>query len=163
MNPYRMRLGRLFLLGLISLAASFLVHIENLLKIAQRMDAIKMARIHAASVNKPLLNYGCEGTSFGDVNVDIEERPVPNFRLIEPSPAPMPFSPKSFGAAVCSHVIEHVPDPRALIMDLERVSDRVFLILPSPLFLWTWLWPDHRWVFIRGRAIQLKKKTIIIK
>ncbi len=75
----------------------------------------------------------------------------------------MPFPPKSFGAAVCSHVIEHVPDPRALIMDLERVSDRVFLILPSPLFLWTWLWPDHRWVFIRGRAIQLKKKTIIIK
>jgi len=123
-----MRLSHLFLLGLISLAASFSVHICNLLKTAQGMYAVKRAMIHTSLVNKPLLNYGCGGTNFGDVNIDMEERPVPNFRLTEPSPAPMPFPPESFRAADCCHVAKHVPDPRALIMDLERVADCVFIV-----------------------------------
>lgn len=152
-----MRLSRPFLFGLIFLAASFVVHIENLLKTSQGMNAVKRVRIHASLVNKPLLNYDCGGTNFGDVNVDMEERSVPNIRLIEPSPAFMPFPPESFGAADCCHVVEHVHDPRALIMDLELVADCVFIVLPSPLFPWTWLRPDHRWVFTRGRAVQLKK------
>lgn len=97
------------------------------------------------------------GERFGDVNADMEERPVPNFRLTEPSPAFMPFQPESFGAADCCHVAEHVPDLRALIMDPEQVADCVFIVLPSPLFPWTWLRPDHRCVFTRGKAVQLKK------
>jgi len=157
MYPYRMKLSRLLLLGVASLAASFLVHIENLLKVAQRMHAVKQARVYAASVGKPVLNYGCEDTCFGNVNVDIVERTVPNFQLIEPSPAPTPFPSKHFGAAVCCHVIEHVPDPHSLIKELERISDRVFMVVPNPLFLWTWVWPDHRWVFIRGQAFPISR------
>ncbi|MCW4036296.1 MAG: hypothetical protein NWE75_03805 [Candidatus Bathyarchaeota archaeon] len=100
-----MRLSRPFLFGLIFLAASFVVHIENLLKTSQGMNAVKRVRIHASLVNKPLLNYDCGGTNFGDVNVDMEERSVPNIRLIEPSPAFMPFPPESFGAVNCCHVV----------------------------------------------------------
>jgi hypothetical protein len=155
MSPYRMKLTRLVFLGLASLAASFWVHIENLMKVAQRRHALKRAREHAASVGRPVLNYGCEATDFGDVNVDIVDQPVSNFTLIEPSPAPMPFPSGAFGAVVCCHVIEHVPDPWALRAELERVADRVFMVAPSPIFLWTWLWPEHRWVFIRGKAYEL--------
>ena len=156
MNPYRMSVRRLLFLGFASLAASFWVHIENLMKVAQRMHAAKMARTYTAKVGKPLLNYGCEDTSFGDLNVDIEEQDIPNFMLIEPSPAPLPFPSKSFGAVVCCHVMEHVPDPWKLDEDLRRVADRVFYVNPPPIFLWTWLWPDHKWVFIRGKARKLK-------
>ena len=155
MNPYRMKLSRLIILGLASLAASFWVHIENLYKIAQRRHALKRARVYSASVGRPVLNYGCEETDYGDVNADIVERSVGNFVMIEPSPAHLPFPPKLFGAVVCSHVIEHVPDPEVLRRDLERVADRVFMVMPNPLFLWTWLWPDHKWIFIGEKAIRL--------
>lgn len=155
MNPYRMKLSRLVILGLASLAASFWVHIENLYKIAQRRHALKRARVYSASVGRPVLNYGCEETDYGDVNADIVERSVGNFVMIEPSPAHLPFPSKLFGAVVCNHVIEHVPDPEVLRRDLERVADRVFVVMPNPLFLWTWLWPDHKWIFIGEKTIRL--------
>jgi len=78
MDPYRMKLSRLLLLGALSLAASFWVHIENLTKIAQRRSMIKKARTYAASVGKPVLNYGCENTGFPSL-----------LSASEPSSAPM--------------------------------------------------------------------------
>ena len=152
-----MKKRKLVFLGFISLAASFWVHIENLLKIAQRRQALKDARIFAAECGKPILNYGCGETGFGDVNVDIEERAVPNFMLIEPSPAPLPFPTKAFGAVVCCHVAEHVPDPVKLDEELRRVAEKVFYVIPNPIFIWTWLWPDHLWVHMRGRYNRLKQ------
>ncbi|MCW3979381.1 MAG: methyltransferase domain-containing protein [Candidatus Bathyarchaeota archaeon] len=150
-----MRFRKLLILGFLCIAASFWVHIENLYKIAQRRHAVKKARTFSASVKKPILNYGCFNTSYGHVNADIEKQPVPNFMLIEPSPSPLPFPSKYFGAAICTHVKEHVPDPDALEAELSRVADRVYVAVPSPAFLWTWVWPEHRWVFLRGRTIRL--------
>jgi hypothetical protein len=144
-----------------TLAASFWIHIENLFKIARRMQAVKEARRYSNTVGKPLLNYGCEGTTFGDVNVDISEQDVPNFVLIEPSPAPTPFPDKHFGAVVCNHVIEHVPDPEVLQCELERIADKVHMISPSPVFLYTWLWPDHKWVFINGKQFSIEESMVV--
>jgi SAM-dependent methyltransferase len=156
MNPYRMGFFRLFIMGLITLASSFWVIIEKLYLVAERRLSVKKARIFAAYVSKPILNYGCGDTDFGDVNVDIVPRSVSNFVLIKPSPAHLPFPSKHFGAVICSHVKEHVPDPEALEMELERVADRVYMVVPSPIFIWTWLWPEHRWVFINGKALKLR-------
>jgi len=156
MNPYRMGYAKLFILGLITLASSFWVLVEKLYLIAGRRHAVKKARIYAASVNRPTLNYGCGNTDFGDINVDIVPRPVSHFILVKPSPAHLPFPSKYFGAVICSHVKEHVPDPEALETELERVADRVFMVVPSPIFMWTWLWPEHKWVFIKGKAVKLR-------
>lgn len=156
MNPLRIGFFRLFIMGLITLVSSFWVLIEKLYLIAERRQSVKKARIYAAYVSKPTLNYGCGDTDFGDVNVDIVPRLVSNFVLIEPSPTQLPFPSKHFGAVICSHVKEHVPDPEALERELERVADRVFMVVPSPIFLWTWLWPEHRWVFINGKTVKLR-------
>ena len=160
-NPYNMRLRRLLLFGFMSLAASFWIHIENLFKVAQRMHAVKEARSYSVRVKKPVLNYGCEGTAFGDINVDITEQDVPNFMLIEPSPASTPFPDKHFAAVVCNHVLEHVPDPEALQGELERIADHVHMITPNPVFLYTWLWPDHKWVFIKGRQFSIEDSLVV--
>ena len=160
MNPYSLKWWQLLILGSMSIAGSFWVHIENLFKIGERRHAFKKARQYATTVNKPVLNYGCEDTAFGDINVDISAHIVPNFVQIEPSPAPTPFKDKQFAAVVCCHVIEHVPDPDSLMQELDRIADQVYMLAPNPIFLWTWIWPEHEWVFIRGRQFRIRSTLI---
>ena len=117
----------------------------------------KQAREVADRLGKPMLNYGCGATSYGDVNADVEPREVRNFMLINPIPDSLPFPNGFFGSVICSHVLEHVPDPDFLIQELSRVADEVFIITPQPMFLGTWLAPGHRWVFYPdGRRIKIK-------
>ncbi len=114
---------------------------------------------YARSVNKPILNYGC-GQYFwyaikhSDVNADIVPRDVPNFMLVEPDTRKLPFPDKYFSCAFVSHVIEHVENPDALLAELNRVADRVYIITPKPIFLQTWLNPSHKWVFIGEKKIK---------
>ena len=102
----------LALMGLMTVFASNLIEVIGFLYDAlDNMRAIKNARTASRVYNKPILNYGCGITDFGDVNADICERKVPHFKLIPPSPAPTPFRDGFFAAAICSNVMEHVPTP----------------------------------------------------
>jgi len=102
---------------------------------------------YARKVNKPVLNAGC-GTlpPYGDVNLDITPKPVPNFILnnIEN----MPFKDKEFGACVVSHVLEHVDNPEKAYQECHRVADQVYLINPPLWDSGTWLTPTHKWLVI---------------
>jgi len=66
---------------------------------------------------------------------------VPNLLLADP--ARLPFKDQSFGRVVCSHAMEHIHDPEALMEELDRVGREVTLIVPPfPAFwvfhLWSW-------------------------
>lgn len=156
------RSHRISVAGL-ALMGGMIVFVSNLLEVIgflygelQNMRAIKNARISSNMSNKPILNYGCGITDFGDVNADICERDVPRFKLIPPSPTPTPFRDGSFAAAVCISVMEHVPDPGALKEELNRVASRTFFVNPNPLFTFSWLYPEHLWIFIRGKAYRIR-------
>lgn len=156
-RSHRISVAGLVLMGLITVFASNLLEtIEFLYNTLENMRAIKNARTASNIHNKPILNYGCGITDFGDVNADICAREVPRFKLIPPSPAPTPFRDGSFAAAICSNVIEHVPDPEALKKELNRVASRTFFVNPNPLFIFSWLYPEHLWIFIRGRAYRIR-------
>jgi len=49
--------------------------------------------------------------------------------LLTPN-APLPFHNDQFDLVICSHVLEHVPDPTFLLKELIRVSKFVFLEVP---------------------------------
>jgi len=125
----------------------------RIVQASEKERAFKEAYEYARSVNKRVLNAGCGSMPpFGDVNLDIVPRSVPNFVLgnIED----MPFEDKEFGACVASHVLEHVGNPEKALKECHRVADRVWIIEPPLWDVGTWLTPTHKWLIVRSSPIR---------
>jgi len=127
-----------------------------------RPNAIaKVARAAARSKGKPLLNVGAGtpssslrvalfgDTSWGDINVDLaatrQWRPGLTSGVFYGDVHSLPFPDGMFGAAIASHVIEHVDDPQKALKELCRVADVVFVVWPAWWAPHTWLHPGHQW------------------
>jgi len=121
----------------------------RLVQRGEKERAFREAYEYARSVKKPVLNAGCGVLPpFGDVNLDVVPRHVPNFVLgnIED----MPFGDKEFGACVASHVLEHTDDPERALRECHRVADRVWVVAPPLWDVGTWLTPTHKWLVVGG-------------
>jgi len=122
----------------------------------------RQARRVADLRGKPLLNVGAGTpksslrvaifgpTSWGDVNVDIAATKQWDGKLrggdvVYGDVHRLPFPPRTFGAAIASHVIEHVDNPRQAVRELLRVADEVFIIWPLSAAPHTWIHPGHQW------------------
>ncbi len=157
-------------MGLVAVGAAYsaIAYVEDVVlrpdRVAQR--AIK----HARSVGKPTLNVGAgtPGSSlrvailgptlWGDVNLDLAAPQVPHGPncVAYGDIHKIPYPNKHFGAAIASHVLEHVDDPQAALVELCRVADRVYAITPKWWAPHTWLYTDHQWyVTERGKYIPL--------
>lgn len=145
-------------------AATYVVDV-----LARPADAAHLARAAADRRQKPLLNVGA-GTArtslraalfgptlWGDVNVDLAGSGLhgPN-NVSFGDVHRLPFADRTFGAAIASHVLEHVDDPALALAELRRVADEVFVVVPSWWAPHTWAHPGHRW-FVRadGAAVPL--------
>jgi len=116
----------------------------------------KMARQKADELGLPLVNYGCKYRFIreSDYNLDIVPRPgVPRFMLVEPDSQRLPFPDKSV-VIFCSHVLEHVDNPAGLLNEFARISDWIYLVLPNPLGLDEWLYPEHKRMFIGNHEVR---------
>ncbi|MBX2848991.1 MAG: class I SAM-dependent methyltransferase [Acidiferrobacterales bacterium] len=79
------------------------------------------------------LNICCGKTDGGGVNADIfQHQDLPNFKLIE-NIYSLPFTNKQFDSVLCSHTIEHVDDPQRFFTELQRVGEKVTIVVP-PLY-----------------------------
>lgn len=62
----------------------------------------------------------------------------------------LPYADGHFGAALCSHVLEHMPDLesfQAAVAELYRVATHVEIVSPRRASLHAALWPGHNlWV-----------------
>ncbi len=94
------------------------------------------------------LNICCGTTDGGGVNADIvAHRPLPKFVAVDI--LHLPFRNRQFKSVLCSHTLEHVDDPGAFFAEMQRVGDRVTIVLPP-------LWDitaalnilEHRWIFL---------------
>jgi len=80
--------------------------------------------------------------SFDLVGIDISEtrlrrakeslKSLPNVDFVRADAQKMPFRSGSFNIAVCTEVIEHVPNDVLLLWEIHRVLDKGFLILTTP-------------------------------
>ena len=104
------------------------------------------------------LAVGCGGNTeypkftLRDVNLDIRlpsAREIKDFVLADATH--MPFREKTFKEICCAHIIEHLDDPEALILECKRVGESYDIVFPKWFSAAAYIDPDHKWVWFRGK------------
>jgi SAM-dependent methyltransferase len=65
--------------------------------------------------------------------------------LFDTDAADMPFADRVFDYAICSHVLEHVPDPGAVIDEMVRVAKAGYIEVPRVTSAKIIDFPSHLW------------------
>lgn len=127
---------------------------QGILAIKERQRVFKQARAYADNVGKPLLVVGTPKWGFnhpcGDVTIDIQTGLGKACNVEMADVRNIPYPSYYFGAAYCSHVLEHLPtikDAVQALNEMERVSNKVFVVSPDKSSLLAQLWHGHHlWV-----------------
>lgn len=126
----------------------------------------KQANKNSAKTNKPLLNIGAGtkstsmksflfGNFMADINMDINGEGVCNKNNVcYGNLMNIPYKNKHFSGVFASHVLEHVDNPKLALKEMNRVADKVYILVPLWWCLHTWFYWDHMWY------INLKKNII---
>ena len=101
--------------------------------------------------------------AMGDVTIDISPTAVEGHpKGIVANVTNLPFPDETFGAALASHLLEHLYDvneAKRALSEMNRVAERVFIAYPSRQSIAAWIIPDHRlWVWQKGNDIFLKQR-----
>ena len=72
--------------------------------------------------------------------------------LFDADAAAMPFADKVFDYVVCSHVLEHVPDPAAVVAEMTRVGRAGYIEVPEAASAKILDFPSHLW-WCRSRRV----------
>ena len=138
----------------------------QMIEVSERRKIFNQARQYADNVGKPLLVVGAPKLRFnhpcGDVTIDISPAMARFCNGEVADVRAIPYPDDSFGAAFCSHVLEHlatVDDAGKALDELERVADKVFVASPSKSSLSAWLNPNHHlWVTSSGDGFILEQR-----
>ena len=118
-----------------------------------------------------ILDIGCGYTAHKNATVIADIQDLSNFykgkNFVKISEKKLPFKNKEFDFVISSHVIEHVEDFEFFIKELERISSKGYIELPTRLGdnLVFENENDHIWWFcyddINNRLIVSKKNQLI--
>lgn len=71
----------------------------------------------------------------------------------------LPFADNAFDFVICSHVLEHLPNPDKALSELQRVAPRGYVETPSPNWEKVQGYPFHRWlVSVEGDELCFQEK-----
>jgi len=140
--------------------------IQQIVELQERHQVFVQAREYADSLGKPLLVVGTPKWGFshpcGDVTIDIQEG-LGRFCPVEIADVRnIPYPDNAFGAAFCSHVLEHLPkveDAAQALDEMERVADRVFVVSPHKSSLIAWAYTGHHlWILPSGDGYIIEQR-----
>ena len=87
--------------------------------------------------NWKILDIGCGYTAHDKASVICDIQDLSNFyknkKFVKLDDKTLPFKDKEFDFVIASHVIEHVEDVNFFIKELERVSSKGYIELPTSL------------------------------
>ena len=123
------------------------------------------------NINWKILDIGCGYSANKKASVVADIQDLANFyegkNFIKISGKKLPFKDKEFDFVIASHVIEHVNDFEFFIQELERISNKGYIELPSRLGdnLVFENENDHIWWFcfddINNQIVTSKKNQLI--
>ena len=146
-------------------------------EITQKDGRYQAATVCAKKLGKPLLVAGGPWSNrtirkklnmpahgAGDVCLDIDCRAFAGHpRGLQGDVTRMPFMDKSFGAVFASHLLEHLPSVDSALRaldELDRVSERVFLVHPSRQSVGALFHRGHHlWVWQKGDTVYIKSRN----
>jgi SAM-dependent methyltransferase len=98
-------------------------------------------------------NICCGTTDGGGINADIvKHAEVPRFEWVADVNR-LPHRDQAFETVLCSHTLEHVDDPAAMLRELRRVGKRVTILVPPLWDLAAALNPfEHRVIFLTAAS-----------
>ena len=71
----------------------------------------------------------------------------------------LPFKDKAFDYVICSHILEHLPDPKKFIIEMTRIGKAGYIEVPSAVSERIFGWNFHLWYCaMRGKTLELTKK-----
>lgn len=139
----------------------------------ERRESYWEAVKEALKRNKPLLvvggpygfgrSWGPIHHGFGDVCLDITAGACQDgAEVVQGDVREIPYPDGYFGAAYCSHVLEHlstVEDAQRAMQELLRVADVVFLCYPSRASILGNVWPGHHlWIEVEGNKVYAEQR-----
>lgn len=136
-------------------------------EVNERRQIFHQAREYADGFGKPLLVVGAPkfgiNHPFGDVTIDLSPS-MARFGNAEVADVrEIPYPDRYFGAAFCSHVLEHLPtitDAFQALDEMERVADKVFTVSPHKTSLMAWINPGHHlWVTPSGDGYVIEQRN----
>jgi ubiquinone/menaquinone biosynthesis C-methylase UbiE len=73
---------------------------------------------------------------------------------------PLPFKDKEFDFVICSHIVEHLQNPKRFCEEIQRIGKRGYIETPNKLYEQIYGWPFHRWyVYIVGEDLIFENKS----
>ena len=124
-----------------------------------------------------ILDIGCGYTAHKNATVVCDIQDLSNFykkkQFIKLSGTTLPFKDKEFDFVVASHVIEHVKDVEIFIKELQRVSSKGYIELPTILednlvfenkkdHLWHMEFDDDKNQLIISKKIQFLEPVLTV-
>lgn len=121
------------------------------------LESFRAAQEYSLAVGKPILNLGAGNNPrvIGDINADLQSSILPNYVQVDLS-EPLPYPDKMFAAALAFNVLEHLEDPQFALAEMQRVADRVYVVVPHPFNVADYLHSPHRWMFGYSAAYRLE-------
>jgi len=94
-------------------------------------------KILSKNINWNILDIGCGYKAHKNATVIADIKDFSNFyknkKFVQIKEKKLPFKDKEFDFVIASHVIEHVDDFEFFIRELERISSKGYIELPSRL------------------------------
>lgn len=139
---------------------------EQFIELRERRRIFAQARDYAHSLGKPLLVAGSPWRGFthpcGDVTIDISPRKAEFCGGEIADIRDIPYSDHYFGAALASHILEHLPtieDACQALDEMHRVADKVFVVSPHKTSIMAWLHPNHHlWIMPSGDGYIIEQR-----